>query len=109
MKQAHLFSLLLLLFIPTLATHADSDQRHEIKIQKYQFHPQEITIKQGDSIRWTNYEKRQYHTIWFEPLDKKEPDYFFPGESYERVFNQPGTYHYRCGPHPKMTGVVHVK
>ncbi|MCF6281931.1 MAG: cupredoxin domain-containing protein [Candidatus Polarisedimenticolaceae bacterium] len=101
--------LLLLLFIVSPFAQADSNQRHEIDIKKYQFHPPEITIKQGDTVRWTNREKRQYHTVWFEPLGEEEPDYFFPGEFYERVFEQPGSYRYRCGPHPKMTGVIHVK
>jgi plastocyanin len=38
-----------------------------------------------------------------------EPDYLFPGEIYRRTFNQVGRFNYRCGPHPKMTGSVHVK
>jgi hypothetical protein len=57
---------------------------------------------------WENREKRQYHSVWFEALGEEEPDYFFPEENYEREFKQTGTFPYRCGPHPKMTGTVHV-
>ena len=80
----------------------------EVTIKKFQFIPQEITIKAGSTIRWTNREKRQYHNVWFEQLGEKEPDYLFPEDTYERTFNKAGSFPYRCGPHPRMTGVVHV-
>ena len=54
------------------------------KIIKFKFTPQEITIKSGTTVRWINKEKRQYHSVWFEQLGEPEPDYLFPGESYER-------------------------
>ncbi len=77
-------------------------------IKDYKFTPQEVTVKQGDTVRWENHEKRQYHSVWFEQAGDPEPDYFFPEESYERVFGESGSFPYRCGPHPYMTGVVHV-
>ena len=81
----------------------------QVSIYKFKFIPQEITIKAGTRIRWTNNEKRQYHSVWFEKLGEPEPEYFFPDEIYERTFTKTGTFPYRCGPHPKMTGIVHVK
>ncbi|WP_457671393.1 plastocyanin/azurin family copper-binding protein [Thiolapillus sp.] len=81
----------------------------EVEIIKFKFLPQEITIKAGDKVRWINKEKRQYHNVWFEQLGEPEPDYLFPGDSYERVFKEAGSFPYRCGPHPEMTGMVHVK
>lgn len=80
-----------------------------VEIYKFKFIPQEMTIKAGTTIRWTNKEKRQYHSVWFEKLGEDEPDYLFPDEVYERSFTQSGRFPYRCGPHPKMTGVIHVK
>ena len=78
-------------------------------IQGYKFIPAEITLKKGQTLRWENREKRQYHSVWFEALDEEEPaDYLFPEDSYEREFNQAGTFPYRCGPHPEMTGIVRV-
>ena len=82
---------------------------HVVKIEKFKFIPQMISIKAGDRVRWENHEKRQYHSVWFEQLGEPEPDYFFPEESYERRFDESGTFPYRCGPHPKMIGTVQVE
>ncbi len=81
----------------------------EVEILKKEYIPQEITINKGDTIRWVNNEKRQYHSVWFEQLGEKDGEYFWPDEVFERTFDEVGTFPYRCGPHPKMTGVVHVK
>jgi len=81
----------------------------EVIIKKFKFIPSEITIQKGDTIVWLNKEKRQYHSVWFEQLGEEEPGYFFPDESYSRRFDNEGDFPYRCGPHPEMTGIVHVK
>jgi len=81
---------------------------HDIEIKKFKFSPAEISINIGDSIRWTNKERRQYHSVWFEQSGEPEPDYFFPDEFFERTFDKVGNLPYRCGPHPKMTGIVHI-
>lgn len=101
---------LLLVFMLTVFNHsvfAGGDNQLVI-IKNYKFVPQEITIKRGQTLRWENREKRQYHSVWFEAQGEPQPDYFFPDESYEREFKQVGSFPYRCGPHPEMTGVVHV-
>ena len=97
---------LLLLSLPVAA---DQPPAAELEIFKFQFLPQEITIKAGETLRWTNKEKRQYHSVWFQQAGDPEPPYLFPGDSYQRTFDKPGIYPYRCGPHPEMTGVVQVE
>ena len=90
------------------ATFAGGDSAQVI-IKDFKFIPQEITIKRGDTLRWENREKRQYHSVWFEASGEEEPDdYLFPDDSYNRVFKETGSFPYRCGPHPRMTGTVHV-
>jgi len=81
----------------------------EIEIFKKQYIPQELTINQGDTVRWVNKEKRQYHSVFFEALGEKDGEYFWPDEIFERTFDTPGSFPYRCGPHPEMTGVIHVR
>jgi len=78
----------------------------EVEIYKFQFTPAEITINAGDTVVWVNKEKRQYHNVWFEQLGEEEPDYLFPGDTYEKTFAESGSFPYRCGPHPEMTATV---
>jgi len=90
----------------------ESGKQALVIIKDFKFIPQEITIKRGQKIRWENREKRQYHSVWFEALGEPEPeDYMFPDDesfAYTREFKEAGTFPYRCGPHPKMTGTVRV-
>lgn len=102
---------LLLIFITALSlgTAMATDETPLVIIDQYKFIPQEITIKRGQTVRWENHEKRQYHSVWFEALGEDEPaDYLFPDDTYERTFEQTGSFPYRCGPHPEMTGTVRV-
>lgn len=95
--------MLALLFSSALAqTTAD------VKIEGYRFEPAEVRIGVGDSVRWTNREKRTSHSVLF-PADKGlESERLFPGESWSRRFDKAGRYDYHCGPHPEMKGSVVV-
>jgi plastocyanin len=79
-----------------------------VLIRDYKFEPALIEIKAGQTIKWTNGEKRANHSIFFQGPSGFESDRLFPGESWERTFDKPGTYLYTCGPHPEMTGKVIV-
>ena len=107
MKKRFLVLIFLLItFIP--GAFADAGEPL-VTIKGFKFIPQEITIKRGQTLRWENREKRQYHSVWFEAMGEEEPDdYLFPDDAYEREFKQTGSFPYRCGPHPEMTGTVIV-
>lgn len=100
-----LIIILIAFFIPSVSL---AEEVANVSIKKFEFIPKEITVTKGTKIRWTNNEKRQYHSVWFEERGDPEGDYFFPDEVYELEFNEIGTFNYRCGPHPKMLGVVTV-
>lgn len=80
----------------------------EVRIEGYQYRPAEVSIKAGDSVRWTNHEKRTSHSIVFPAEGGMESERMFPDESWQRQFDKPGRYPYHCGPHPEMEGVVLV-
>ena len=103
--------LLMLFLVGATSVYADSFSTNKVtvKIKKFAFIPAELTVPVGTTVRWINAEKRQYHSVWFESLDKEEAGYFFPEETYERTFNKVGIYHYRCGPHERMKGIIIVK
>jgi len=92
----------------TLLTNQVQAKDVIVEIYKKQFTPSEITIELGDRVIWKNIEKRQYHNVWFKGSGEEEPDYFFPDESYQKQFDQLGSFAYECGPHPKMKGNVTV-
>ena len=104
--QSRLLIFILITFSYSASATSDESQ---VVIKKFKFIPQEITIKRGETVQWVNQEKRQYHNVWFEASGEEEPDdYLFPDDSYEREFKEVGSFPYRCGPHPEMTGIVHV-
>jgi plastocyanin len=80
----------------------------EVSIADYKYEPAELKIKVGTTVRWTNNEKRVSHSILFTGAGGFESDRFFPGESWERIFDEPGFYPYSCGPHPEMKGLIEV-
>ncbi|MCP4493600.1 MAG: plastocyanin [Gammaproteobacteria bacterium] len=105
--KAGIFATITLLILG-LSTSASAEEVLVV-IKNFQFTPAEVTIKAGQTVRWENQEKRQYHNVWFEALAEEEPeDYLFPDDSYQRKFDNPGNYPYRCGPHPEMLGNVRV-
>jgi len=95
-----------LLALVSVCTFAQ--QTVEVTIQDYRFSPHEVRIKAGDTVKWTNREKRTSHSVLFPAENGLESARFFPGEHWQRSFTQPGTYSYRCGPHEEMKGSVVV-
>lgn len=79
---------------------------HEVAIQDMRFAPEVLRIRVGDTVRWTNREKRTSHSVLFK--GQPESERMFPGESWERRFDQAGEFDYLCGPHPEMKGRVVV-
>ena len=84
-------------------------QTAEVDIKEYKYHPAELKIKVGTTVKWINNEKRVSHSILFAGPGGFESDRIFPGESWQRVFDKPGTYAYSCGPHPEMKGKIEVE
>ena len=91
-----------------LAHAAPVAETIEILIQDYKFAPALLTVKAGTTVKWTNREKRTTHSVLFGGPAGFESERLFPGESWQRMFDTPGSYPYNCGPHPEMKGVVVV-
>jgi plastocyanin len=80
----------------------------EVSIEQYKFAPQDLKVKAGTTVKWTNNEKRASHSVLFPAEGGRESDRMMPGDSWQRTFDKPGTYRYTCGPHPEMSGLVEV-
>jgi plastocyanin len=69
--------------------------------------PARIEISAGTAIVWVNDDARP-HTVTASD-GSWDSGYIEPGESWRRVFDQPGTYPITCSPHPQMRAVVVVR
>lgn len=98
-----LFALLLL-----LAGQAAAETVAHVAINRNLFDPARITVSPGTVVEWLNGEKRTSHSVLFEKEGLAESERMLPGDSWQRKFDKPGIYEYRCGPHPEMRGVVEV-
>ncbi len=82
---------------------------HVVKMYKYTFCPPQLTVRQGESVRWVNVDKRTSHSVWFRDEGKPESDRIFPDpeEKVEMKFDlPPGEYPYLCGPHWQSDGMI---
>lgn len=96
------------MLLASLTLPARAGETVEVAIEKMMFVPQHLKIKAGTTVIWLNKEKHGYHSVYFEKEGLPESDPMFPGEKWQRSFDKPGSYPYRCGPHEQMTGVVEV-
>jgi YVTN family beta-propeller protein len=78
----------------------------KVIIAGFAFAPQVITIKAGDEVTWSNNDGPA-HTVTFKNGSAGAKG-LSPGETFTRVFDQPGTYEYFCSFHPYMSGRVVV-
>ena len=104
-------SSVLALFILTwvaVSSQALGQQTVDVDIAEYKFSPAEVRIKVGDTVRWTNKEKRTSHSVLFPGNPSLESERMFRDENWSRRFDQAGEYPYTCGPHPEMRGRVLV-
>jgi len=97
----------LLLGAPALRALA-AEQTVGVAIDDFAFAPATLTVAPGTRVTWTNRDDEPHAvqssdrtTFKSRPLDT--------GDSFSRVFDQPGRYEYFCTLHPHMTGAVIVQ
>lgn len=81
--------------------------RAEVKIDNFSFTPQEIRVKAGTTITWTNRDDIP-HTVVSNDLIFKSKT-LDTDDKFTTTLTKPGTYPYFCSIHPKMTGKVIVE
>jgi plastocyanin len=78
-----------------------------VKIGNFTFGPQELTVKSGTKVVWTN-EDDIPHTVTSSTLAFKSKA-LDTDDSFSFTFTTPGTYKYFCSLHPHMTGTIVVQ
>jgi amicyanin len=79
----------------------------EVKIDNFVYNPQQITVKAGTTVTWTNHDDIP-HTVTSSTgaFRSKALD---TDDKFTFTFTTPGTYKYFCALHPHMTGSIVVE
>jgi len=89
------------------AAAADNPSTAEVKIDNFSFTPQEIKVKAGTTVTWTNRDDIPHTVTSTDSLFKSKT--LDTDDKFTTTFAKPGTYPYFCSIHPKMTGKVIVE
>jgi plastocyanin len=76
-------------------------------LDSWAFQPARLDVAPGTTVTWIN-TSTLVHAVTGDDLAFDDSGLLEPGESYSFTFTDPGTYRYRCSPHPGMEGVVVV-
>lgn len=77
----------------------------DVEIRDFEYVPQNLTVKVGQTVRWTNYDDVPHDVVG----SGIESEYLQRGEIFTYTFEQEGTYDYICTIHPWMEGEVIVE
>jgi plastocyanin len=70
------------------------------------YEPTDLTVKAGQVVKWKN-EGAEAHTVTAED-GSFDSGSMAPGAEYQFTFSKPGTFSYKCTPHPWAKGTVKV-
>jgi amicyanin len=88
------------------ATAPASAEEVAVKIGNFTFGPQELKVKTGTTVTWTNDDDIPHTVVSQNNFRSKVLD---TDGKYTFTFTTPGTYKYFCSLHPHMTGTVVVE
>ena len=77
-----------------------------VKIGNFTFGPQEVKVKAGTTVTWTNKDDIPHTVVSPNGFRSKVLD---TDGKYSFTFTTPGTYKYFCSLHPHMTGTIVVE
>ena len=73
----------------------------------FMFAPLTVTIPAGATVTWTNRDDEPHSVVSDTGLFRSGA--LDTNESFTFRFDKPGTYHYACSIHPRMTGTITVR
>ena len=86
---------------------ADPADPTKILVRDFMFSPTPLTIKAGSTVTWTNMDDEPHTAVSDTGLFKSGG--MDTNDSFSFKFDKPGTYHYTCTIHPRMTGTIVVQ
>jgi plastocyanin len=89
------------------ATPADPAATVTVLINATGFQPEEVVIREGDTVTWRNSDKRDHQVI--SDSGAFRSPVLDPGETFSFRFETPSAYSYHDGLQPSDSGLVHVR
>jgi amicyanin len=91
-----------------LVARAQTTAAAAVSIDNFTFSPQQLTVKAGTTVTWTNKDDIP-HGIAATGNAFKRSAAMDTDDNYSFTFTTPGTYQYFCYIHPHMTGTIVVE
>ena len=80
-----------------------------VTMQNITFQPENVSVKSGDKVTWTNDESVGHDVTADDGSFKSgEPGAMKQGDTFSHAFDKAGSFAYKCTVHPNMTGTVEV-
>lgn len=87
-------------------------QPNQVEVRNIAFRPQEVAVKAGTVVTWTNKDDLPHTVTAGKPDDAPSGEFDGPletnGSTFTFSFSKAGTFAYYCKVHPQMTGTVTV-
>jgi len=80
-----------------------------VSMQNITFSPNNLSVKVGDTVTWTN-DEAVGHDVTADDGSFKSgaPGGLMQGDTFEHAFEKAGSFAYNCTVHPNMTGTIEV-
>ncbi len=80
-----------------------------VDIKEFKYQPETVTIKVGDTVVWTQVDEVKHTVTIVTGPESFDSGLLSAGKTFSYTFTKPGTYAYKCTPHPGMRGTVTVE
>jgi plastocyanin len=84
-----------------------TEKPNTVLIKAWAFDPATITVAKGTTVTWMNMDSAS-HTVVATGMTFRSGN-LNNGQSFAHTFNEIGTFEYKCGIHPGMSGKVKVE
>jgi plastocyanin len=90
------------------AVAAAANVAAEVEMAAFRYLRDTVYVARGQAVRWINADAVE-HTVTFDAGGPQSSATLPARGAFVTTFDRPGTYAYRCTPHPNMQGVVVVR
>lgn len=91
------------------STEPAASAHYSVQMSNYAFAPASLTVKEGDTITWTNQDTAPHTVTTTSGPESLNSPYLSKGQSWSHTFTQPGMYMYYCTVHPDMRAELIVQ